>query len=151
MGRGGVPSAAYTPERAKIQWERICEVFMDYRPERGKLPRWKAGARLADLEARRRPAIAKRNAQWQWKLAERRRTNIAKMNAEAKLLQRVDRLLHKWDCTVAAERRRKKLDEARFQRQQRQLQRKRRWDGKEALLDFERRVRAGTASKGVVK
>lgn len=137
--RGGMPTAVYTPERAEAQWKRIREAFLELRPDRGKLPRWKAEAHLAELEAHHRPAVAKAKARWK----HGRNVNevLANSDVQARLLRRMERMLHKWECAVGADARRKEITERRQHKQQWQQRRKRRWDGKEALAEFERRIR----------
>mmetsp|Transcript_142658 Transcript_142658/g.251840 ORF Transcript_142658/g.251840 Transcript_142658/m.251840 type:complete len:383 (-) Transcript_142658:136-1284(-) len=144
--RGGAPTAAYTPQRADAQWKQIRDTFIELRPDGGKLPRWKAEAHVAQLEARHRPAVAK--VKVQWKRGRKRKAPVG-VNIQGKLLERADRVLFNWECAVALETRRKKLAEMQYRKQQRQQQLRQRWDGKEALADFERRVRARAANEGI--
>lgn len=144
--RGGVPTAAYTPQRADAQWKEIRDVFIELRPDGGKLPGWKAEAYVAQLEARHLPAVAKTKVQW--KRGCKRKAATAQVDVQGKLLERAERLLFNWECAVALETRRKKLAEMRYCKREQQQRLRQRWDGKEALADFERRVRRRSTNDG---
>lgn len=145
--RGGVPAATYTPQRADAQWKQIRDVFITLRPDGGKLPQRKAEAYIAQLEARHRPAVAKTKVRW--KHGWNGQAAAARVDVQGRLLERADRVLYNWECAVALETRRKKLAEMRYCKKQQQQRLRQRWDGKEALADFERRVRPRTTHDGI--
>jgi len=155
---GGHGSAAYTFEGAERQWCRLRRLFVELQAGIGRRAGQRircedAEAQLAAWEAAYNSTRAKKLARF--RLRQERLSAAAAAEAaavpggkrgglerEATLLKRLQRALQVWDRAAAAEERQQRLAWRRRQQERLTLNRKRRWDGKESLEAFKRRLQA---------
>lgn len=143
--RGSQVSEEYTPERASEHWSQAREVYIQLQVEAGRKSRVQLEQSLASQETQRQTMV--KQAESRWRKAEWKRQN-GQAGREAmetllapKLLRRVEKLVFSWDLAVAKEQQQKVRAALRERRVWQQFDKKRRWDGKESLSEFERRVR----------
>lgn len=158
---GSQPSAAYTPELARERWNRAREAFVELQAEQGRCERDQVEEALSMLEANRKAdvdhvAMMWRRMQWERQQQQERQQRLlpgpegvtAKCGAEA-LLQRMDKLLRSWNLVMAKECRCRARAERREFKARWQSYKERRWNGKESLAAFERRVRRQRIQRGM--
>jgi len=149
---GGHTARAYTPERAEQQWRHLRDVFIDLQTENGRrdgqrMRRSDVESRLASLEASYRSTFVKKVADCGRRRARRAfALNAEKMDPHIALLRRFHRVLRMWERKTASAEQQQKRVEAQRRKKQAELNQKRRWDGKESLENFKRRVLAQTLS-----
>lgn len=153
--RGSQLSTVYTPERAKEQWKRVREVFVELQLEFGRMNQLQVEERLAVQEARCQVGVERAAARWrrqQWEQKQQQpgrvKDSANKPTAQAALLRRMEQLIWSWDLAVAKRRRQRMRADMQKRKLWWQNWKKRRWDGKEPLIEFERRVRNRTMQKG---
>jgi len=139
---GGRPTIDYTPQRATQQWAQLKDAYIDLQAVRGREHRIKVAQRLARMEAAHRPVLHMKTQRWAEGLSGSRGVRLPRKKAadtQETLLERFWKVLSAW--------RRDKLTEERVKARQQKaaakLQQKRRWDGKESLENFHKRMRAG--------
>eukprot|EP00931_Biecheleriopsis_adriatica_P123683 TRINITY_DN98750_c0_g1_i1.p1 TRINITY_DN98750_c0_g1~~TRINITY_DN98750_c0_g1_i1.p1 ORF type:complete len:349 (-),score=69.71 TRINITY_DN98750_c0_g1_i1:95-1141(-) len=136
---GNSVDASYTPLRARQQWLRIRKVFLQLQ---GEARRPQVEARLQKMETAYCSAHERKSAHF-CKLQQQQKTvragpTRAKSKSSEALLHRVQRALSAWRRASRAERK----QQERATVEERKMAKKRRWDGKESMEDFERRTRA---------
>jgi len=145
---GNQATAEYTARRAQEQWSRIREVFIQLQIEGGRLLRSQVEAQLKKMEITYRKTFERKAAHFQKLQYQQTRTRAR--NATAKvardksevLLRRFERAIRNWSSAVNNEGRRRKRAEAKKLK----LDKKLRWDGKESIADFQRKVLEETGS-----
>jgi len=127
------------PQRAEVCWRRMWEVLAKLRTARGTLHRSQVEKILGEFEVRRHCALERVSAVWrrQHEQRQRRAKSRAKINQEALLLQRFKQIRCRWERATEKEEQRQRMDKLRESK-------KRRWDGKESMMDFTRRIRCRT-------
>lgn len=121
--------------KAEECWRQMREIFVALQIAQGKLHRSQVGNLLHEFEARQCLVLRRMIAQWRKRHEQRqRKAQAAFKDNEKALLHRFEQLRYKWEHATAKE-------EQRRTNQKLQESRKRRWDGKESLAEFERRVR----------
>jgi len=145
--KGSTVFTTYTPMKAQEQWQRVREAFIQLQTEDGRLPRSQVEEYLAAAEASYRPMFERKVAAFlrrQWRQATHGggREKRGDADADSSVLRRVEAVLRAWRRDVAREQRQRKRAEYRKQMDREKLGKKRLWDGKESLADFQRRVNA---------
>eukprot|EP00746_Dinoflagellata_sp_MGD_P162244 gnl/MRDRNA2_/MRDRNA2_89707_c0_seq1.p1 gnl/MRDRNA2_/MRDRNA2_89707_c0~~gnl/MRDRNA2_/MRDRNA2_89707_c0_seq1.p1 ORF type:complete len:393 (-),score=78.45 gnl/MRDRNA2_/MRDRNA2_89707_c0_seq1:54-1232(-) len=131
----GHESAAEIEKNAEERWKKMRDMFAALHAAKGKLHRSQLGGAIQEFEVRRRCVVQRIAALWRrQKQKQQRKAKAAFQNTEAALMARFAQLRCRWERAMAMEEQRKRKEEA-------QESRKRRWDGKESLVEFERRVR----------
>merc|ERR1712137_1532461 len=117
-------------------------VFLELQLATGKIDRLQVEQQLAAMEARCHARVDRAELLWRQKRLgqQRLRVKSQKRSSDDAALQRIEKLIWSWHLAIAKERRQKTRALERAQRQQWQAKRDR-WDGKESLEQFERRVR----------
>lgn len=142
--KGSHTTKHYTPEKAKKQWMEVKATFIDLQSKRGKAHSSKLEDVFAKLEASRQFAIERTAARWRAQqqnnvpAGTRGKSNV---HQQGKLLQRFEKLMWSWDLAIAKECRQSRRAAKRECALRWQNVKKRRWDGKEAISEFERRMR----------
>mmetsp|Transcript_81293 Transcript_81293/g.161364 ORF Transcript_81293/g.161364 Transcript_81293/m.161364 type:complete len:368 (-) Transcript_81293:87-1190(-) len=145
---GNLATAEYTPRRAQEQWSCVREVFVQLQTERGRLLRSQVEAQLNRMEMAYRKTFVRKAAHFQklqyQQTRTRARTATAKVARDKSevLLRRFERAILNWSRAVNHDGRRRKRAEA----EKLKLDKKLRWDGKESIADFQRKVREETGS-----
>jgi len=145
--RGGHTTAAYTPERAAQQWQRLRQVFVELQTEVGRrdgqrMRRSDVDSKLASLECAYRSTFVKKVARYR-NLHQRTllgKRQPVRIDPQVALYHRFRRLVHTWERKTTREKQKQMRGEVRQSKRQTILNKKRRWDGKESYQDFERRV-----------
>jgi len=143
--RGPSITAAYTPQRAAEQWSRLREAFVRLSEVLGGQPRARVEARIASLQAAYRPVFQRKSALYwhQWKKltqAPAGQPQPSSAGARTSLILRLEAALRAWRREASRRALRARRASAREQKTRAEISRKRRWDGKESLAAFERRV-----------
>lgn len=134
----GQQNACDIEKKADERWKKMREIFVALQAAQGKLHQSQLGRAFQEFEVRRRRVVQRMIALWRRQHAQQqRKAKVAARNKEEMLLRRFEQLRRQWERSELKEAERKKKKEA-------QEIRKRRWDGKESLKEFERRVRCQT-------
>jgi len=138
--KGSQLSMAYTPERAREQWMRARAVFIDLQLETCRNDPSRVEQQLAAWEAQCRGRIARAALLWQ----QRRGQPAPKSHktSDCILRRRIEKVIWSWDLAIARECRKKMRANMRERKQQWRTNKRCRWDGKEPLEQFERRMRS---------
>eukprot|EP00930_Biecheleria_cincta_P021207 TRINITY_DN15779_c0_g1_i1.p1 TRINITY_DN15779_c0_g1~~TRINITY_DN15779_c0_g1_i1.p1 ORF type:complete len:347 (-),score=75.34 TRINITY_DN15779_c0_g1_i1:114-1154(-) len=137
----------YTPEKAKKQWMQAKSTFIDLQTLSGNAQRSQLEDGLAKLEANRQFAIERAAARWRvQQLKQEKKVAMCtrgnkNVNQQGKLQQRFEKVMWTWDLAIAKEQRQHRRAAKRECALRWQSIKKRRWDGKEAFSEFERRAR----------
>jgi len=149
--KGSHPSTAYTPEVAQAQWTRARKLFLELQADAGKLDRSRVEQYLTALEAKRRDGVERTAALWhrQQQCKQRRQwqEKLQSTSVQTKMSKRFEKLVWSWDVAIAKEQRQEVRAAWRERKVREQLNKKRRWDGKEPMVEFERRTRQHMANK----
>lgn len=122
-------------KNAEERWKKMRETLVALHAAEGKLHRSQLGGAIQEFEVRRRRVVQRIVALWKrQKQKQQRKVKAASQNTEAELMSRFTHLRIRWERAMAQEEQRKRKEETRESK-------KRRWDGKESLAEFERRVR----------
>jgi len=146
--RGNQAFAEYTRRRAEEQWSRIKEVFIQLQAEGGRLLRSQVEAQLKHMETAYRKTFERKAAHFQKLQYQQKRTLIRNATAKVSrdrsevLLRRFERVIRSWNRADSKECWQRKRAEAKKLKFNKKL----RWDGKESLEDFQRKVKAETGS-----
>lgn len=145
VAKGAVlASAENTPQRAEQQWLRVREAFIQLQTEDGGLQRSQVEAYLAAIEASYRPVFERKLAylqRRQWRAAGNSANSRAdKVDVQTSLVRRLEQVLRTWRSDIATKARKRKRNETRLQKSRAKARRTFFWDGKESLVEFERRV-----------
>jgi len=141
--KGNCISSAFTLQRLQEQWRRIREAFVQVQMESGRLARQQVEAFLMAQEASYQPRYTRKVARWmqQWRRAQTIGAAGRTVATERRLLQRFEWVVQSWRREAVREVRRKQRAQAMARKYGWMLKRKRCWDGKESMADFQRRVR----------
>lgn len=145
--KGSHTTKHYTPEEAKKQWMQAKATFIDLQTKRGKAHCSQLEDGLARLEASRQFAIEQAAARWRLQQRKQEKEVAAStqgkcnVSQQAKLQQRFEKVMWSWDLAIAKEQRQHRRAAKRECALRWQNIKKRRWDGKEAFSEFERRMR----------
>lgn len=146
---GNKVTAEYTPKKSHEQWLRIRETFIQLQTEDGRASRSHVVGLLAKMETAYRPMFQRKTMHFQ-KLRHQQKTNQTrrlqpKMITDDPeiLLHRFRRAIQGWRCAANAERSKRKRAESKKW----QVSKKQRWDGKESIAEFQRRLEGEMSSK----
>lgn len=144
---GGHATSAYNPEVAVQQWRLLRQVFIELQTESGRrngqwVRRSDVEKRLSNLEASYRSTFLKKLAKWRQRKGRisASSNNTASVDRQAALFRRLEQVLQRWEHKRATWKRHQRRLEVWRRKEQLQLSKKRRWDGKESYQDFKRRV-----------
>eukprot|EP00928_Gymnodinium_smaydae_P024507 TRINITY_DN19811_c0_g1_i1.p1 TRINITY_DN19811_c0_g1~~TRINITY_DN19811_c0_g1_i1.p1 ORF type:complete len:345 (-),score=37.81 TRINITY_DN19811_c0_g1_i1:166-1200(-) len=143
----GHVTPAYTPEKADEQWRRIRKAYVDLQTDARRragqrLRRIDVEARLATLEATYRAKYLQKVARFrrQRELRHPLRGRAYEISSDGVLQRRLQRVLRIWEHRLLLATKRSLSIREKRRREQVALERKRRWDGKESMDEFKRRI-----------
>eukprot|EP00928_Gymnodinium_smaydae_P026966 TRINITY_DN21008_c0_g1_i2.p1 TRINITY_DN21008_c0_g1~~TRINITY_DN21008_c0_g1_i2.p1 ORF type:complete len:370 (-),score=55.74 TRINITY_DN21008_c0_g1_i2:105-1145(-) len=138
----GHATAAYSSHRAVQQWQQLKQVFVEFSVRNGARRQHDVEARLALMETAHRTRFIQNTAKRQ-----REKDVMAfsakcpkKIDPERAVIRRFRCALQVWRCDTARMQRQKYLSEKRKRNACAELLKKRRWDGKESVEAFKRRI-----------
>lgn len=136
----------YTPQRAQVRWKQIRETYIDMQLATGRANHRQAARRLSQLEASHRSTFVRLEAFNRRQHERRAQKSAHRSSPDTVLVQRCLSALRSW------QRAEQRVERCRQRQAQAELRLKERcrWDGKESLLDFERRLRRCTGRGGAV-
>jgi len=122
-------------KRAEERFGQMREIFTSLQIAHGKLHQSQLGNLLQELEACHRPALKKMTARWmrQHERMQQKAGAASRIDPQVVLMKQFEHVHRKWDRAIAQE-------EQRVRNEKANIAAKRRWDGKESLIDFKRRV-----------
>lgn len=141
---GNKALAAYTPKRSQEQWLRVKDAFLQLQIEDGRGSRSQIEERLRKMETAYRSVFQRKVMHFQqlrYRQQKTRTSHVKARNSQDEpetLLRSFDRVIQAWRRAMNSESRKRKCAE----KQRWQLTKKMRWDGKESIADFQRRVQA---------
>lgn len=143
------PLPHYSVEFAERQWQRLRQVLVELQLQGMRKCRQNAPECLDHQERRYRSTFLRKAAAFQQLAGYMRRHGGSAARRWATtpkegLRARCEGLLRDWDRAIAHERLRQRRARHRQQREIEKMNRKRRWNGKESLEQFERRLRQPT-------
>lgn len=142
---GSAATAAYTPGKAREQWSRVREVFIKLQTDDGRRQRSQVDLELRQMEASYRLAFERKTRRFQqqiYRQQERQATRVSGgVDPNGARLHRCERLIRSWRRAIDRKTKPRKHAAVNWTRNKRG-----RWDGKESLDEFQRRVRGRTAS-----
>jgi hypothetical protein len=136
--QGGHATAAYSPGRAEQVWQRLKQIFIEFRTQDGRTQRMQVELQLAAMEASYHASYVKKVAlirRQQWKMRE---------DAQDAAFRRFRRTIQAWERSVAIEKRKQDVAAARKRKACGKVCKKRRWNARESFLQLGRTVRAKT-------